>query len=78
MSIIIYVSEDKLFILFEPQIYSGLMVCHGTMVGTGDIKKRTLTLTFPEGLHSLFLKCVQSAVWTLSALGSENGTNLGL
>lgn len=56
MSIIIYVSEDKLFILFELQIYSDLMICHGTMVGTGDIKKRTLTLTFPKGLYSLFLK----------------------
>ena len=40
MSIITYVYEDKLLILFKPQIYSELMICHGT-------KKRTLILAFP-------------------------------
>lgn len=47
MNIIIYVSEDKLIIPFEPQIYSELLVCHGTVIGTSDIRKRALTLTFP-------------------------------
>lgn len=43
MNIIIYVSEDKLIIPFEPRIYSELLVCHGT----SDIRERALTLTFP-------------------------------
>lgn len=45
---ITYVSEDKWFILSEAQIYSELMICHGTTAGTGDIK-RTLPLTYPRG-----------------------------
>lgn len=48
MSIVIYIAEDKLFIPIEPRIYSELTMCHEYVVGTRDIRKSILPLTFPR------------------------------